>query len=131
MSDIFTYECPANFESVNLCCKKLKQFIQDHHLDNILFKSEILAREAMNNAVIHGSQVTGNFLFVAEIYKNNLILRVKDGGLGFKSSSENINREDGDNTRGRGYLIFQKYSSDFTINDSGNEIELKIEVDNK
>lgn len=128
MIEHINYEFPATFESVDICCLKLKDFLESHHLDNLLFKSEILAREAMNNAVIHGSQVTGNFIFNAEITQDYLIIRVKDGGLGFESTSENIDREGGDNTRGRGYLIFQKYSSDFSINNAGNEIELKIEV---
>lgn len=117
---------PSNFESVDYCCSELKKLLLKNHCDEVIFKSELLAREALNNAVVHGSQLTGEFLFRVDLTDKEVCLTVNDGGLGFGSSRENVERSKGKNTTGRGLLILEKYASDYSYNEKGNELIIKI-----
>ncbi len=131
MKNTMQCEYSSNFDNVNLCCNRLKEFIDAHSLQKSWFKYELLAREALNNAVIHGSGVDGNFRFFVELEDNLIVLRIWDNGTGESQVSvdENVEREKGQNTTGRGFLILEKYAKDYNINNYGNEIEIKIEVE--
>lgn len=121
-------ESPADFQGVDNCCNKLRDFLNENGLSSEIFKTELVAREAMNNAVVHGSQITGTFTFECKLDNGNIVLNIKDGGLGYRSEKENKTRIRDDNSTGRGLLIIQQYTTDFDYNDSGNEINIKIEV---
>lgn len=121
-------ESPANFEGVDMCCLKLRDFLSENGLESLMFKAEIVAREAMNNAVVHGSQVTGKFNFEFSLDEKHLLLNVNDGGYGYQSEKENKVKVRDDISTGRGLLIIQRYATDYSYNDAGNEISIKIEV---
>jgi anti-sigma regulatory factor (Ser/Thr protein kinase) len=117
-------EMPATFESA-------EQFIVDFHercqalLDQkSLFGAELLLREALANAVRHGSQADSNKQIRCRlrIKSGRLVIAVEDYGCGFDWRRTWNKQAASPDCSGRGIEILRKYSSRVRYNHRGNAV---------
>jgi anti-sigma regulatory factor (Ser/Thr protein kinase) len=90
------------------------------------FESELLVREALNNAVLHGSKLKATFRIVCvlRMTRTQLLFSVMDEGEGFAWSSA-LGREAADEaSSGRGLEIYRKYANRFRFNKKGNRVTI-------
>lgn len=93
------------------------------------FAVEILARECLNNAILHGNQglPDGKVTFAMRIGKRAICLRVADEGPGFDWQRK---RQDGlpaqNAVNGRGLLVASIYAQRIAFNRRGNQVTLWI-----
>jgi serine/threonine-protein kinase RsbW len=93
------------------------------------FRVEILARECLNNAILHGNRGRKNgwVKFGIRIGKKLICLRVADRGPGFKWRDRCRLRWPGANAvKGRGLMIFKIYADRVAFNRRGNQVTLWI-----
>jgi serine/threonine-protein kinase RsbW len=119
----------ASYSNVDLVCEQVMETITAMDLVPRNFNTQLMLREALNNAVKHGcnEDQQKEIIFQMKISGDELILQVDDGGPGFnwreKLESEECHLDD---CSGRGLPIFKMYASDFYFNETGNRLTLKI-----
>jgi serine/threonine-protein kinase RsbW len=86
------------------------------------FAAELLLREALNNAVLHGSggDVSRQVRCVARMVSGRLSITVADGGKGFDWHAARGCQAAADSCSGRGMEIFRAYATRVRFNRSGN-----------
>ncbi|NCD32517.1 MAG: STAS domain-containing protein [Spartobacteria bacterium] len=111
---------------VDAFCRELQALLRDRGLDDVLFDVELLAREAMTNAVVHGAgEADGTFLCVSlYIGSRWLLLRVGDGGSGFDWHRAMKVGLDPEATCGRGIPIYNMYADRVSFNTVGSSVSL-------
>lgn len=103
-------------------CKKIG--VHEDVYGNVL----IAVTEAVNNAIVHGNQSSGNLLVDVGVYdeSQSFMFEVKDGGTGFDhlnlpdpTAPENIEKENG-----RGIYLMRHLADEVLYNDKGNEVAI-------
>ena len=99
-----------------------------------LFPLELLAREALNNAIIHGCQTNPAMYVYAELQRdeNNLQLTIRDEGAGFDwqaALQDTVFDENREN--GRGLKLYRLYADRVEFNDRGNQVVLVRSLSNR
>lgn len=115
----------ASLGDIDAICEALRAFLRSRKLEREIFVVELLAREALNNAVLHGNrQQRGRLAQLAlRLGTRWLRLEVADQGLGF--DWRKARRKPGDSaTHGRGLLIDHQYADRVRFNRRGNQIQL-------
>jgi serine/threonine-protein kinase RsbW len=126
-SQVKNWAAAASLENVDLICAEMTVWLEERELYRELFALEILAREALNNAVFHGNRSDPSKKVQAEIKHDaeSVSIKVSDEGPGFnwreclKKEEVNDNRENG-----RGLTLYQLYADKVEFNESGNEVIL-------
>jgi anti-anti-sigma factor len=122
-------QLPAELEAVDELCGLLREWLAARRLEAIAFAVELLAREGLTNAVMHGSVADRSSRVelacsVGGGVEPALTLRVTDGGAGFDWRSL-IGREiPAEAEGGRGFRILEAYADSFAYNDRGNELTM-------
>lgn len=120
------YDFPASAENVELFIAALHGFLAEGGLGHLAFDIELLAREALGNAVQHGS--SGNPAKTVRASLNlepgRLVLVVADEGRGFDWRSLPMTEPDPRGESGRGLFIIRKYADSFGYNDAGNTLRI-------
>jgi serine/threonine-protein kinase RsbW len=120
----------SELTAVDNVCLDIRKIFSRVDLRDHLFAVELLCREALNNAVIHGNKknTSKNVLCDLRIGEDQIVLRVADEGTGFnwESALKQMGRERGSKkepvARGRGIMIFKVFSDGISFNESGNEV---------
>ncbi len=86
------------------------------------FAVELLVREALTNAVLHGSGASEVWCEVERL-ECGVAVRVGDGGHGFDWRSRLHSASDSQAESGRGMNILRRYSSALRFNEKGNQVE--------
>lgn len=124
---IKTWAMYASLENVDHICADISAWMLELNLAEHIFSLEILAREALNNAVIHGSQMDPVKRIYVELLcdEQSLRLKVRDDGPGFNWKAV-LEREIVDDAKesGRGLKLYQYYADPVEFNESGNQIIL-------
>lgn len=120
---------PASFAGIDDCCTALDSFLTEHKLEKCIFKTELVAREALNNAVIHGCRhKNGSKIEVSIRLEPRFIhLTIKDSGPGFDYAHTHGSTENVDKPSGRGLAIFDQYTDEYRYSENGSKIEIKIQ----
>ena len=117
----------GSLASVDHICADISAWMMDLNLSEHIFSLEILAREALNNAVIHGSQMDSDRKIYAELLCDEQVLKLKvrDDGPGFNWQAI-LQREivDDHKESGRGLKLYQYYADPVEFNESGNQVIL-------
>jgi serine/threonine-protein kinase RsbW len=114
----------ASWPEVDRACGEAKRFLEEHSLQEACFRVLLGLREALNNAVKHGSGLDPAKSVQLELVlePDLLRLRVRDEGAGF-AWSERLRREpEVFADSGRGLLILQSYFDSLGFNEQGNEM---------
>ncbi len=125
-NDSIQIRMPAVLENIDRADEKICEFIKTHQLPIDLFAVRILLREALLNAVTHGSGKNPKrsvYLFFGWD-ESGVELVVKDHGPGFAWQTHRGEFDvlgDG----GRGLALMRIYSDEMSYNDCGNQVRLR------
>jgi serine/threonine-protein kinase RsbW len=124
----------ADLALVDRLCKDLNAWLVEQGIgDTHLFALQMLAREALNNAVIHGCGEKSSLQVGCEIRLEDrwIHLVVKDGGPGFNwRAYQALDMAAVNQCSGRGLKIYKLYADQVLFNDTGNQISLNRNLDN-
>jgi len=117
---------PASAENVEGFIADIHGFLADRNLSGLSFDMELLAREALVNAVQHGSKGDPSKTVHAALRFEGgaLVLAVRDEGSGWDWRQMPAAPPDPTLESGRGLFIIRKYADDFFYNDSGNALTI-------
>lgn len=87
-----------------------------------IFASELLCREALANAALHGCRLdeTRSVVFAAKLRADRLTMMITDEGPGFDWRSACAHTPDDCDICGRGMAIYECYADRVRFNRSGN-----------
>jgi len=124
---------PADLANINPICSEISAWLKEQFLYQELFPFELLAREALNNAIIHGCEMDASRNVHAELQRNGgtLQLKVRDEGSGFHWRTALAGDMVADDQEGgRGLKLYQLYADHIEFNESGNEVILSRSIKN-
>lgn len=124
---------PSRMAEVESLCIQVRELLQKKGLSRACFPVELLARECLNNAVLHGNRNDSDksVLFRLWIGRERIRLQVTDEGPGFDWRKANINRSGTTSTSGRGLPLYALYAERVQFNRRGNQITLWIGKSNR
>ena len=117
---------PATAEAVDEVCARLRQTFLAGLPAGERFAVELLAREALSNAVLHGAggNPSGRIACAIERVEEGIRIRVRDRGTGFDWQSWQRQHVPAKGESGRGLHILYLYASQVRFNRKGNHVEI-------
>jgi anti-sigma regulatory factor (Ser/Thr protein kinase) len=115
---------PAQLVEVDRICRGVRKTLSSTAWEKTAFVVELILREMLNNAVIHGCrrQAHLHINFHLTIREGILTIRVADPGPGFKWRTRGANPQASLAVSGRGLQLLQALCSKVTFNAKGNII---------
>lgn len=117
----------TDLHNVDHCIERMRIFLEERGKAEHLFPLSLLAREALNNAMIHGNRLaldkTVRFQLVAR--EDGFDMVVEDEGQGFEWKSRVQSSSHVDDERGRGHEIYRNYAHKTRYNQKGNALRLE------
>jgi len=132
-----TYKLSSQFKStleeVDLQVSALLNALDEKQISYDRFSLDLILREALNNAVIHGNQNDPELMiyFSIMLIGNWFHVRIEDQGDGFDYASNMGTVPNSDSERGRGFPIIRHYGEEVMLNAKGNKISFKIAQNDK
>ncbi len=116
----------ARLENIDRACAEAKTFLQHQCLQQHAFAVQLVMREALANAVIHGSgsDPANQVTFSLNYDGRDLVMRVSDQGPGFSWSQVPKEIPCPDCPGGRGVSIMRQYFDEVSYNERGNAVVL-------
>jgi anti-sigma regulatory factor (Ser/Thr protein kinase) len=125
--DSLEWKFPATLKNVEQICSAAAQALEKYALNKKdSFAVELLLRESLNNAVIHGCLKNPRLSFSCSllISGQEIIIEVSDDGAGFDwRKKPEVIPASSDET-GRGLHIYAFYADSIEFNDAGNRVRL-------
>lgn len=123
---------PSSAAEVESLCLKIRAFMQATDHSELCFPVELLARECLTNAVIHGNRNAADKSVVLSLSVGRewIRLHVSDEGPGFQWRNVREKGLDTTISRGRGLRVYALYAERVRFNRSGNQIALWIRKTN-
>ena len=115
-------------EEAEWLCRRVREFVQAAGFSQMGFPIELLARECLCNAVIHGNRNAADKSvdLSLSVGRKWIRLRVSDQGVGFDWRKARRKGFDTTTTSGRGLQICALYAERVRFSRSGNRIALWI-----
>lgn len=127
LHDGFILEMDTDLLNVDRCVDRIREFLEERNAPEHLFALSLLAREALNNAMIHGNGKDPDkrvrFRFQAQ--EDGFDLEIEDEGPGFDWKSRVQTCSGVEDVRGRGHEIYRNYARAVRYNEMGNVITLE------
>lgn len=119
----------ATAEEAESFCRNFRTAF-DGFAENGIFRAELLLREALSNAVTHGSQADPRkHIFCAiRLGCGRFTIAIHDEGDGFDWRAVRLKPSAPLHTSGRGIDIFRKYATRFRFNAKGNAVTLVLRL---
>ena len=120
---------PSRLEAVDAVCLELRAFMTANGLAADSFAVELIARECLNNTVLHGNQnqPRKTACLSLSLGRRWLRLQIADQGAGFNWRQACLTAADPEATSGRGLAIAILYADRISFNQSGNQITLWLD----
>jgi serine/threonine-protein kinase RsbW len=118
----------AAFENVDILCGEIGRMIEASGLSARLFPLQLVIREAVNNAIVHGSgsDPAKTIKVAFQVRKRGISISVRDHGAGFDWRSKWEKVADPLVLSGRGMELMRTYASETVFNEKGNRVRLKV-----
>ncbi len=115
---------PADFKSIDSVCRKVEEFLHGEGLGEAAFSIILGCREALTNAVRHGSNGDPKKQVDFELVRKDdlVVMKVADQGPGFDWHNVLDHAADVSEESGRGLAILYQYFDKVQFNASGNEV---------
>ena len=125
--DICLSATPQNIDTAS---EETKRFLATTGIEDRTFDILLVMREALNNAVKHGSQMNHLKIVKYNLYLKHdyLIMEIEDEGNGFDWRASLRKKHLSTLDRGRGLAIIKEYCVDVTFNDKGNRLILREKI---
>ena len=125
-----TLENPATLVGIDTMCRRGLMFFLEqpiHSKRKSSFAVELLIREALTNAVLHGSgcEPSRRVILRLTVDQEGVTIEVSDEGPGFDWRSALARPMVTLYESGRGLTIYRKYADSVSFNETGNIIVLK------
>lgn len=120
---------PSRVSAIDPVCEQIRGLLARRHLEAMEFAVEILARECLNNAILHGNRgVAGARVnFGMRIGRRLICLRVTDEGPGYNWRRVSRHGLPADTAvEGRGLMVASLYARRIAFNRRGNQVTLWI-----
>lgn len=119
---------PSALSAVEPVCEEIRSLLEKRHLERMRFQVEVVARECLNNAIMHGNrgQVSRLVKFGMRVGKKLICLRIADQGVGFDWRVRKRSWPTGSDTSGRGLMVASAYAKRVDFNQRGNQVTLWI-----
>ncbi len=119
---------PSRVEEAESLCMRVRNLMEGAGLAERGFAVELLARECLVNAVVHGNRNAADKAVVLNLTVGRewIRLQVSDEGPGFPWRQARQKRLDTTTCGGRGLQLYELYAERVSFNRSGNQIELWI-----
>ena len=123
----FALKMDTRLENVDRCVDLIRVFLEERGQDRHLFSLSLLAREALNNAMIHGNRLDpGNTVRLRLLTREGgYDLEITDDGPGFDWQGRMQARSQAEDLSGRGHEIFHNYALAVRYNPEGNALTLE------
>lgn len=117
----------ADLANVDRFCADAARLLAEHALQQHDFAVQLLLREGLNNAVIHGCRQDGarTVEAVLAIEERQIRIEIDDQGDGFPWLDILARAKDDKATSGRGLELFQNYANSFCYNNKGNHLTIR------
>ncbi len=126
-NNIFEWVIGANLAEVDQICNELAIQLIAYDLGEHFFPIQMLARESLNNAVIHGSSqdASKKILFQLTLDQEQITIFVNDEGSGFDWESKfSEGLPESVQTNGRGLWVYRLFADRIVFNKTGNAVML-------
>lgn len=120
---------PSRLAAIEPVCEQVRALLERRHLEDLEFAVEILARECLNNAILHGNRgvADARVNFGIRIGRKLICLRVTDQGPGFDWRRRIRHGLPEDTAvEGRGLMVASIYARRIAFNRRGNQVTLWI-----
>lgn len=116
----------SNAAEVSTFCHDAREFLTEIGLSREIFPVEMLLRESLNNALIHGNGEDGNKWIQAKlrVTRKWIVLQITDEGSGFNHRRGRKAVPDPESESGRGMAIYSLYAHRISFNSTGNRVSL-------
>ncbi len=126
--DVFARSFPATLEDVDRCCSQATAFLaaRASAFEEPRFGLELLLREALTNAVVHGSRPEAPGTVVLRLTTDavGVTIEVSDEGAGFNWRDALVRPLDPSREGGRGVAIYRQFADSVSFNEAGNAVTL-------
>ncbi len=121
---------PATYENVDRAAEEIKIYLEKIGVNSMVFHIVLGIREALTNAVKHGSLNDEEKRVFCELKKERklLTIRVEDEGKGFEWKRYLFNKISSGVDSGRGIAIMRGCFKTMKYNKKGNRLILEIET---
>lgn len=119
----------TNLANVDRCIAHIRVFLTAGEKDPRLFPLTLLAREALNNAMVHGNKLAPDkqVTFHFRVNGNTFTLEIEDQGPGFDWQRHVGSTSAVEEESGRGHEIYRHFAKSLRYNDRGNILTLEYE----
>jgi len=118
---------PAKLEEVDRVCEAVQGYLDAIDQSRMFFEVTLLLREALVNAVVHGSQADEcKWIDIGlSLEGQDLVMEVQDQGPGFAWKEQMQQDVSSTEDHGRGLGIIQAYANEVQYNEKGNKVTLR------
>ena len=119
-------DIPSRLEEVDAVCLEVRAFVTANRMAADSFAVELIAREFLNNAVLHGNQnqASKKATLSLRLGRRWMRLQIADEGAGYNWREARRTVADPAATSGRGLAIGALYADRISFNQCGNQITL-------
>jgi serine/threonine-protein kinase RsbW len=118
----------AAFGNVDILWGEIGRMVEASRFSDHLFSLQLVIREALNNAIVHGSgsdpEKTIKVAF--QVRKKGISISIRDQGAGFDWRSKWGKVADPLVLSGRGMELMRTYATETVFNEKGNRVTLKM-----
>jgi serine/threonine-protein kinase RsbW len=118
----------SRLEEVNAVCLRVRALLSAAGLQKKSFVVELMTRECLNNAVLHGNK--GNRQkqvgFTLSCGRSWICVQIADEGEGFNWRRARREPVDWSSTSGRGLSIVRSFADEVRFNRRGNQITFRL-----
>ena len=121
---------PATLENIDIACTQLVGLLATDDLEHVSFEVLLLAREALSNAVKHGSDCdpTKKVTFHVCLSDSQVVIEVQDQGEGFDWKRALLKKTSSTKESGRGLAAMVYYAQEVKFNKKGNKLFIKKDI---
>jgi serine/threonine-protein kinase RsbW len=123
---LFCREILSDQTEVDSLCLEIRNLLESTGLSAEVFPVELLLRESLNNAIIHGNCCNCEKKIQTEVRigRKWVVLSVADEGPGFDHKNARKSMPGPDDIHGRGLAIYDIYAHRVAFNSTGNQVRL-------
>ncbi len=121
---------PSVLSAVEPVCEEIHGLLEKRHLESLRFQIELVARECLNNAILHGNRAQANRVvnFGMRVGKKLICLRIADQGVGFDWRARQRSWPMNSVASGRGLMLARAYAARIAFNRRGNQVTVWIKT---
>ncbi len=123
---------PASLENIDIACRHARDLLRSIRTGvQDIFEVSLVLREALLNAVIHGSGSDPTMKVQCELgmEPGKIEITVEDEGGGFDWKTRLKRISDPHETGGRGLTILRAYCDSVVFNESGNRVVMRMNLE--